>query len=328
MADGQAARRAGEKFLHPDITADGHLRAEAPFTGLETLWINTGTLCNIECAHCYIESSPRNDRLQYVTPDDIAPFLDEAAMLGGREIGFTGGEPFMNPDMGQLLRMSLERGFEALVLTNAMRPMMRPKMQSELLALHEAFGDRLRLRVSLDHYRAERHDAERGEGGFAAALLGLVWLARHGFQVSVAGRSLWGESLDEARQGYARLFSEKDLAIDAANPAELVLFPEMDELRDTPEITVDCWRILDKSPAVLMCASSRMVVKRRGAAAPTVAACTLLPYAEAFDLGPTVAGSLSPIKLNHPHCSRFCVLGGASCSAPPEQPKAPHIEPE
>lgn len=317
MADGQTVKCAGEKFLHSDVTADGRQRAEAPFAGLETLWINTGTLCNIECEHCYIESSPRNDRLQYVTPDDIAPFLAEASALGGREIGFTGGEPFMNPDIGRLLQMSLEHDFDVLVLTNAMRPMMRPKMQHALLALREAFGARLRLRVSLDHYGPERHDAERGEGSFAAALLGLIWLARHGFQVSVAGRSLWGETPDEAREGYARLLRENDLAIDAANPAELVIFPEMDELRETPEITVDCWRILGRSPAALMCASSRMLVKRKGAAAPTVAACTLLPYSEAFDLGPTIAGSLAPVKLNHPHCSRFCVLGGASCSVKP-----------
>lgn len=317
MADGQTARRAGEKFLHPDVTADGQPRAEAAFTGLDTLWINTGTLCNIECAHCYIESSPRNDRLHYMTPDDIAPFLAEATALGGREIGFTGGEPFMNPDIGRLLQMSLERGFDVLVLTNAMRPMMRPRIQSALLALRDSFGSRLRLRVSIDHYMAERHDAERGEGSFAAALLGLVWLTQNGSQASVAGRTLWGEPAAHARNGYASLFAAHGLSIDAGDPAALVLFPEMDAEKDTPEITTECWRILGKSPDMLMCASSRMVVKRKGAAAPTVAACTLLPYAEAFDLGPTVAGSLSPVKLNHPHCSRFCVLGGASCSVKP-----------
>jgi hypothetical protein len=75
-----------------------------------------------------------------------------------------------------------------------------------------------------------------------------------------------------------------------------------------------------------MCATSRMVVKRKGAAAPTVAACTLLPYAEAFDLGPTIAGSLSPVKLNHPHCSRFCVLGGASCSVKSQDLKASAVD--
>ena len=52
-----------------------------------------------------------------------------------------------------------------------------------------------------------------------------------------------------------------------------------------PEITEACWGILGKSPDDVMCANSRMVVKFKGAAAPTVIACTLLPYDPRFDLG-------------------------------------------
>lgn len=314
MADGQPGKIAARKFLYPETTADGSERATAPFVGLETLWFNTGTLCNIECAHCYIESSPTNDRLAYITPDEITPYLDEAVALGAREIGFTGGEPFMNPQIGELARRSLARGFRVLILTNAMRPMMRPRLRESLLNLRRRFGERLTLRVSLDHYSAARHDLERGAGSFEQAMTGLAWLKDAGFPVSVAGRTLWEETAADARRGYAALFAKNGLPIDAEDFADLVIFPEMDETRDTPEITVDCWRTLNKSPTSVMCASSRMVVKRKGAAAPSVVACTLLPYADAFDLGPTIAGSLSPVRLNHPHCSRFCVLGGASCS--------------
>ena len=88
----------------------------------------------------------------------------------------------------------------------------------------------------------------------------------------------------------------------------------MDAGADVPEISEGCWSILQLSPASVMCASSRMVVKRRGDARPSVAACTLLPYDPGFDLGPTLAGAMRPVALNHPHCARFCVLGGASCS--------------
>ena len=63
-----------------------------------------------------------------------------------------------------------------------------------------------------------------------------------------------------------------------------------------------------------MCASSRMVVKRKGAATPAVLSCTLLPYDEAFELGVTLKEASGAVKLNHPHCAKFCVLGGASCS--------------
>jgi hypothetical protein len=58
-----------------------------------------------------------------------------------------------------------------------------------------------------------------------------------------------------------------------------------------------------------------MVVRRKGAPRATVVACTLLPYEEAFDLGDSLTASLAPVKLNHPHCAKFCVLGGGSCKA-------------
>ena len=93
-----------------------------------------------------------------------------------------------------------------------------------------------------------------------------------------------------------------------------MLFPEMDATVDVPEITEACWGILGKSPASVMCASSRMVVKRRDAAGPAVVACTLLPYDPEFELGATLAEAARPVPLNHPHCARFCVLGGAACS--------------
>ena len=94
----------------------------------------------------------------------------------------------------------------------------------------------------------------------------------------------------------------------------LVLFPEMDAAADVPEITDACWSILEVSPQAMMCASSRMVVKTKGAARPHVVACTLLPYDPQFALGETLGEASRPVRLNHPHCARFCVLGGASCS--------------
>ena len=103
------------KFANPDITAKGETRAQVAFTGLKTLWLNTGTLCNIECANCYIESSPRNDRLAYLTRADAAQALDEAEAIAGSAVtvGFTGGEPFMNPDFPAMLEDTLARGLEA-----------------------------------------------------------------------------------------------------------------------------------------------------------------------------------------------------------------------
>ena len=313
------------KFQDPDVTAKGELRAKVRLDRLETLWINTGTLCNIACVNCYIESSPRNDRLVYITASEVAAYLDEieALKLGTREIGFTGGEPFMNPDIIAMLDDVLSRGFSALVLTNAMQPMMRRGMREGLRDLHARFGDRLTLRISVDHYGAEFHDKERGAGTFQVTCRGTDWLAENGFRLAVAGRTCWGEALETAREGYRALFATRGWAIDADDPMQLVLFPEMDERVDVPEITTACWDILGKSPSDVMCASSRMVVKRKGADRPVVLPCTLLPYDRQFEMGQTLAEAAGAdggafddgaVKLNHPHCAKFCVLGGASCS--------------
>ncbi|HEX8383417.1 MAG TPA: radical SAM protein [Sphingomonas sp.] len=302
------------KFRDPAVTAGGEPRATVAMTGLATLWFNTGTLCNLACATCYIESSPTNDALVYLSAAEVAGYLDEiaAGRLPTQEIGLTGGEPFMNREIIPILEDCLARGFAVLVLTNAMRPMRRH--EAALLALRARHGDRLTLRVSLDHHSRAVHEAERGLGSWDKAMDGLRWLAVHGFRIAVAGRQLGAETLADARIGYAASLTRAGIALDVADPERLVLFPEMDAGADTPEISERCWSILGKSPGSVMCASSRMVVKRRGAAAPSVAACTLLPYHPEFDLGRTLAAASRPVALNHPHCARFCVLGGASCS--------------
>ncbi len=302
-----------EKFFDPEWTAKGERRASVPLIRLETLWFNTGTLCNLACATCYIESSPTNDALVYLSAADAARFLDEAETMGTREIGFTGGEPFMNPQFLAMLEETLRRGFDALVLSNAMKPMRRH--EAALLALRERFGARLTIRVSLDHHTQEGHEGERGPNSWVPGLDGLKWLSDNGFSIAVAGRLLPGEGMKAAREGYARLFAAQAIAIDAHDPLRLVLFPEMDASKDIAEITTDCWNILGKSPAEIMCATSRMVVHRKGEPAPRVAACTLIPYDEGFDMGATLEDASGEIALNHPHCARFCVLGGASCSA-------------
>ena len=291
------------------MTAKGEPRAHVALERLETLWINTGTLCNLACKSCYIESSPTNDALVYLSLAEAEGFFDEAQRLGTREIGFTGGEPFMNRDMIPMLRSALERGCDALVLTNAMRPMRR--FEPELTQICHAHGSRLTMRVSLDHHSRALHEAERGAGSWAKTLDGLKWLSDQGFRVAVAGRRLGNENEAEARGSYSRLFAEARINVDAG----IVLFPGMDAAADVPEISESCWGIVGVSPSAMMCASSRMVVKRKGAERPVVVACTLLPYDDQFALGGTLSQASGRVMLNHPHCARFCVLGGASCSS-------------
>jgi hypothetical protein len=188
------------------------------------------------------------------------------------------------------------------------------RLKAPLLALRERWAARLAIRVSLDHYTRALHEEERGPATWQPTLDGLKWLAANGFNVAVAGRLLSGEPDAAMRQGFARLFAEQGIAIDSENRERLVVFPEMDAALDVPEIAAGSWDGLGVHPDSLMCASSRMVVKRKGAERPTVVACTLLPYDEAFELGATLAEAGRSVPLNHPHCAQFCVLGAGSCS--------------
>lgn len=304
------------KFTDPEVTADGETRATVALDGISTLWVNTGTLCNIACTHCYIESSPTNDALVYLTAEEVASALDDVLAAGHpvSEVGFTGGEPFLNAEFPAMVEDVLGRGLRVLILTNAMRPMMRRRCQGALQRLEDRYPGQMVLRVSLDHYGAAVHDEERGAGSFEESINGMRWLRDHGIKMAVAGRGFTGEEEADVRAGYAALFAEDCFDIDAADPGALVLFPEMDMGVEVPEITTACWGILGKSPADVMCASSRMLVKRKGEGV-SYAACTLLPYDPQFDTGSEAPEIGQKVALNHPHCAKFCVLGGASCAA-------------
>jgi len=303
------------KFNHPDRTAKGEPRAVVALTQLRTLWFNTGSLCNITCKNCYMESSPTNDSLVYISAAEVDTYLEEIAGSEWpvEEIAFTGGEPFMNKDLLAMLENTLSRGYRALVLSNAMKPLLnkRPGLSS----LRDRHGDALTIRVSIDHYTPEHHEKIRGEDTWKPMMQGLHWLSQNGFNLAAAGRTMWGEDVEIARKGYADLFLREGISVDPNDPVQLVLFPEMDDTQDVPEITVHCWDILGVRPESMMCSTARMVVKRRGADAPTVVPCTLLPYDAQFELGQRLSDGGRSVKLNHPHCARFCVLGGASCSA-------------
>jgi len=92
----------------------------------------------------------------------------------------------------------------------------------------------------VDHHTQDQHESLRGAKTWGPMIEGLNWLSAHNFPLAVAGRTLWNESEAEARQGYARMFEEGSIRLDAQDPMQLVLFPEMDETVDVPEVTTAC----------------------------------------------------------------------------------------
>ncbi len=299
-----------KKFSNKQYTISGEKRAYVNFNGLKTLWFNTGTLCNLSCKDCYIESSPRNDRLLYLSHEDVCKYLNEieTSNINCKSIGITGGEPFMNKDIIKIISTCLNKDRELLILTNAMQPLQNKKCM--LLNFQE--NKNLKFRISLDHYTKEKHEKIRGKNSWDKTINGVIWLHNNNFNISIASRSLY-ENEKLLRKGYKNLFEQLNLNLDVCNNNDLVLFPEMNNLTDTPEITTACWSLLGVNPNNLMCSNSRMIVKRKENNKTHIVACTLLPYTKEYDYGEDLNNSFKTTYLNHPHCSKFCVLGGANC---------------
>lgn len=303
------------KFQNAHYTAKGEERAYVELHELNTLWLNTGSICNLACENCYIESSPRNDRLAFINISDIEPVFKEIEelRLPVKLIGLTGGEPFANPHLMAILEFILRMGFDVLILTNGYRAI--KKHQPALLGFHTMYGNRLKIRVSLDHHTRKIHEQERGEGTFEETLSTLKWLVDNDFATSIAGRSLVKEDRTETLLDYQTLLYSRDIDLSLKPGDNIVIFPEMDKKRDVPEISTGCWDILKKSPSDQMCSTERMIVKKKGSDKISVMPCTLLAYDEQFELGSTLSEAKTKVHLNHPFCAEFCVLGGASCSA-------------
>jgi len=313
MLDKISDKISKKKFQDKFYTIDGKKRAYVNFSGFETLWFNTGTLCNIECKNCYIKSSPKNDALVYINKSEVKKFLDELDLLKKpKKIGFTGGEPFMNPEIIQILSECLERGYEVLVLTNAMRPIMKHTVS--LVKLKNIYKSKLVIRVSIDSFSESVHNQQRGENSFGKTILGLIWLNNNSFKIKVASRMLNFQTENQIREGFKNLFKHYQISLNAYNVDDLVIFPEMSDSLSSPEISTDCWGILPSTPSQLMCSNSRMVVKKKFSKEPNVQSCTLIPYHNDFNLGANLSDSKAKVYLNHRYCSQFCVLGGSKCS--------------
>ena len=137
---------------------------QVALNSLDTLWFQVGgTVCNLACTHCFVSCSPTNHTHEVLGLAEVARYLDEAARLGVREYYFTGGEPFLNPEMEAILAATLAVG-PATVLTNGL--LLDPARCARLKTLADASDYSLDFRVSLDGWDAASNDPIRGAGTF------------------------------------------------------------------------------------------------------------------------------------------------------------------
>ena len=294
------------------FTPEGHSRGYIESDALRELWFHTGTNCNLACPFCFEGSKPGDNRIEFLTLDDVRPFVAEAVELGIETFSFTGGEPFVNPSFLDILDLALEHR-PCFVLTNGSPPL-RNRLPRIVEFKEKPYPPA--FRVSLDHPDPARHDESRGKGNFRLALRTLGRLHAEGFAVSIARLMEPDEDSEPVDRGYAPYFLEAGLPPDLP----VVKFPDLllpGQIAHVPNVTERCMTSYTSAAqrAEYMCAYSRMIVKQNGRCG--VYACTLVDDDAQFDLGVTLRQSLDVrIRLKHHRCYS-CFAYGSSCSERP-----------
>ncbi len=165
----------------PEVTDDG--LPVVPLFGSPLfpprLWMYTNFHCNLACSYCSVASSPQARR-RSLGLERVKGLVDEAALEGFTEIYLTGGEPFLEPDIVDMVLYATER-LDVVLLTNGMLYQGYRLEQLKRLAGRE----RLVLQTSIDAASAEGHDRNRGIGSWQKAMDGLRLAVDLGLPVRV-----------------------------------------------------------------------------------------------------------------------------------------------
>lgn len=274
---------------------------------LDTLWFQVaGTVCNLACSHCFISCSPTNHTHEFMTLDEVQKYLEEATTLGVKEYYFTGGEPFLNPDMEAILEATLRVG-PATVLTNGL--LLDPTRCERLAAMAGRSDYSFDLRISMDGYDAASNDPIRGEGTFARIMEGAQNAHAAGINPVLTVTEVRSEnSTPEGRKRFFTLL--RDLGIERPRLKILPVF----QLGAQAERAgaYEAWQRLADGDVEeggwdhLQCSSCRMVTDQG------VWVCPILVNEPEGRMGRTLADTLDSFPLGHPACWT-CHVHGVSC---------------
>ena len=275
---------------------------------LDELWFQVaGTVCNLTCNHCFISCSPHNHSFEFLSLENVEAALRESAEHGVREYYFTGGEPFLNPELLPMLKRTLEYG-PATVLTNG--TVLKPEWLKELRAAEDAAGFSLEFRVSIDGPTAEINDPVRGDGTFVRAIKGVSLLCEHGFLPIITMTQTWDDA-----DSLKILQTFRDvLKQHGCDRPRLKILPRLkigaEENRtegyaDTERITAEMMQDFDRDQ--LLCHHSRVITNRG------VYVCPILLESKKARMGDTLSESLGAFPLNEGACYT-CYQYGAICT--------------
>ena len=291
----------------PTVSSRPEPGPELSFAGLDVLWLQiAGTVCNIACRHCFISCGPKNDSHPLMEREQVLGLLDEARELGVKEYYFTGGEPFLHPDVLELSERTLRQGPLTILTNGLLLDEGTARAVGRLAAESEHSFD---LRVSLDGTTAEENDPVRGKGTFEEIVAGARRLLEAGvnpvFTVTTVHVKYVGE-------GGATRFLDWLRSIGFERP-RVKLIPPFQLGRESQrtsayphEFVLGEDDLFEGEEHVLQCGSCRAVT------AKGVYPCPILVEEDGARMGSGLDEALHPIRLNHPACVT-CHVEGFTC---------------
>jgi len=279
-----------------------------PFGGLDSLWIQVaGLSCNLRCVHCFNGSGPGVRAIPPLSRREVVRLLDEASAAGVRDVVFTGGEPFVHPEMADIAEDTLSR-FPTTILTNG--TLISDSLARRLGAAARRSRFSLEVRISLDAPSEEGNDAVRGTGTFRKALTGAGRLEAAGVLPVVTAVLLREDDPAEALDAFESL-----LRVRGIGKPRVKFLPVFRVGREAARsggygepdrVTPELLDLLGTER--LLCSSARL------ATAKGVWVCPILVNEPDARMGDGLAGSCRPFPLAYGACST-CARHGAVCAS-------------
>ena len=280
---------------------------EVPLIQLETLWMQVGgTLCNLQCTHCFISCGPQNHTHEMMTLKQVRKTLEESRELGVKDYYITGGEVFINPEIFEILTAILSFG-PLDVLTNG--TLITKEKSARLKKIQEQSEHLLRFRVSMESFDEAENDKIRGQGAYRRAVEGIRNLAESGFSPILTITRTWDEENDtEMESRFLDFLKQNNVQKPRIKilPGFLLgrLAENIRQYEDDEHVTEKCFESFDM--ANLQCSSSRMVTGKG------VYVCPILVEHDSAKMGDTIKDTLRPFPMAHSACYT-CRVTGMTC---------------
>lgn len=280
---------------------------DCPFLGLDSLWIQvTGLSCNLRCAHCFNASGPAKGQFPSLSREEVGNILDQAEAVGVRDVVFTGGEPFLHPDMVEIAGDTLSR-FPATILTNG--TLLTDRIAERLACAGRGSIYSFEIRISLDAPSEEENDRVRGKGSFEKALGGVARLEKAGFLPIVTAVQIQGENSQAELEAFESLLRSRGIRKPRVKFLPLFRIGREEErsggYEEGERITEEMLELL--GPEQFLCSTVRVATSRG------VWVCPILVNEPGGRMGDALEGSFRPFPLAYGACST-CFRHGAVCA--------------